>query len=201
MFLCLFFFKVEIGGNFTPWEHVWLVLFFHHAWLLSVRQSEAWIGCLDLSDVCLRTILQPHQTRRRARAPSSACPQYLLDWWGCGRGRVWIQECSHCLVSELSFVPTPLHWLYPFSRVCWMMSLSLCLDSDRHCVTSCLQTHRLWDNITVAHGGGERGWMEGRRRREGGETDVQTDLAVGDGQLSYINHGLTAAEPLCCSHS
>jgi len=54
-----------------------------------------------------------------------------------------------------------------------MMSLSLCLDSDRHCVTSCLQTHRLWDNITVAHRGGAR--VDGREKTEGGWRDRCTD--------------------------
>lgn len=107
-----------------------------------------------------------------------------------GCGMVWIQDCSHCLASEGSFVPSHPPPLLTLAVLWCLMSLSLCLDSDRHCVTSCLQTHRLWDNITAR-----------RRRREGGETDVRTELVEGDGEHAYINHRLTAAEPLCSIHS
>lgn len=145
--------------------------------LLSVRQSEAWIGCLGSSDVWLWPFFNPTKLDSLRGLRLLSVLSIFLDWWGCGRGMVWIQECSHCLVSELSFVSVclfsshpPLHWFYPFSRVCWMMSLSLCLDSDRHCVTSCLQTHRLWDNITVAHRGGSEGGWKGE---DGGRVERQ----------------------------
>ena len=84
------------------------------------------------------------------------------------------------LLSVLFCAPPPHHHQHPhthtlplllpfslFLCVCWLMSLSLCLDSVRHCVTSCLQTHRLRDNITVAETEGrERGREERQMYRQ-----------------------------------
>lgn len=78
--------------------------------------------------------------------------------------------------------------------VCWLMSLSLCLDSVRHCVTSCLQTHRLRDNITVAQRLGEGGSKERQMYR-------QSNGAGGGEYFSHINHWLCAEKPARCSSS
>lgn len=190
-------------GNVTLWERVWLILFFHHAWLLSIRQSEAWIAFLGLSGLSM-TILPAHQSRQHARAPSPARSQdlycFLLGWWFCkGCGMVWIQECSHCLAPELSFVSFCLFCSHPPSNdfslslvsVGWWVCLFVWIQTD----TASPPAYRHTDSEITSQWHTEGGAR--RRRREGGETDVQTELAVGDGKRACINHELTAMEPLC----
>lgn len=86
-------------------------------------------------------------------------------------------------------LPPPPTSPLPLVCVSWLMSLSLCLDSVRHCVTSCLQTHRLRDNIAVLEtegarrvGCGDGGGGGGARR------DRCTDRTVAVGGWVSLTH-------------
>lgn len=166
-------------GNVTLWERVWLILFF-----IMPGFCQLGLNCLSGFIWWLSLTVRPaHQPRQHARAPSPARSQdlycFLLGWWFCkGCGMVWIQECSHCLAPELSFVSfclfcsTPLQWLQPFSGV-WWVCLFVWIQTD----TASPPAYRHTDSEITSQ------WHTGRewRRREGGETDVQTELAVHGG--------------------